>query len=50
MPRKHKITGNHTPDPFDEQFSPQTDTGDDNNMEQAEFATTYGDGRETASP
>jgi hypothetical protein len=50
MPRKHKITGNQTPDPFDEQFSPQTDTGDDNNMEQAEFAATYGDGRETASP
>jgi hypothetical protein len=28
MPRKQKITGNHTPDPFDEQFSPQTETDD----------------------
>ncbi len=50
MPRKHKITGNHTPDPFDEQFSSQSDTGDDNKMEQAEFDAAYGDGRETASP
>ena len=50
MPRKHKITGNHTSDPFDEQFSPQTDTGADNKMEQAEFDAAYGDGRETASP
>ncbi len=50
MPRKQKITGNHTPDPFDEQFSSQSDTGDDNKMEQAEFDAAYGDGRETASP
>ncbi len=50
MPRKHKITGNHTPDPFDEQFLSQSDTGDDDKMEQAEFDASYGDGRETASP
>jgi hypothetical protein len=50
MPRKQKITGNHTPDPFDEQFSPQNGTGDENEQEQQEFAATYGDGRETALP
>ncbi len=49
MPRKQKMTGNQTPDPFDEQFSPQA--GVDNESEsEAEFATTYGDGRETTLP
>ena len=50
MPRKQKITGNHTPDPFDEQFSPQENIGDENEREASEFATSYGDGRETAMP
>ena len=50
MPRKQKMTENHTPDPFDEQFSPQTGSGNQNEIEQEEFAATYGDGRETALP
>ncbi len=49
MARKQKMTGDHTPDPFDEQFSPQTGDGNQKESEQ-EFATTYGDGRETALP
>jgi hypothetical protein len=49
MARKQKMTGDHTPDPFDEQFSPQAGDGNQNESEQ-EFATTYGDGRETALP
>src|SRR6202790_4694726 len=49
MARKQKMTGDHTPDPFDEQFSPQIGDGNQNESEQ-EFATTYGDGRETALP
>src|SRR6202171_409015 len=49
MARKQKMTGDHTPDPFDEQFSPQIGDGNQNESEK-EFATTFGDGRETALP
>src|ERR1700730_2865657 len=47
MPRKHKITGNNSPDPFDDQFSSQDSIGDENEGEQAGFV---GGGRDPASP
>ena len=50
MPRKQKMTGNHTPDPFDEQFTPQSGATNESERAQEEFATTFGDGRETALP
>ena len=53
MPRKQKITGNHTPDPFDEQFTSQHQSAGpaDNEQDSADSQEkAYGDARETALP
>ena len=47
MPRKQKVTGNHTPDPFDEQFTPHSGLGDEKD-EVGPQEAAYGDARETA--
>ena len=49
MPRKQKMTGNHTPDPFDEQFTPHNGS-DNENEEPGPQEAAYGDARETALP
>src|SRR5579859_5942691 len=49
MPRKQKTTGNHTPDPFDEQFTPSSGSSNENDDPGPQEAA-YGDARETALP
>ena len=47
MPRKQKMTGDQTPDPFDEQFSPQTGASNENDNVGTRFIAS-GSARESS--